>query len=158
MPQGALQGGLAYDPQVYEHPEVIVEPRVTYISELLRQVAYTSKRVVAIVEEGYMPHIEDKWQKLPKDIRSLESFLSVQQFSKQEKEKNEFQKKLNSQETWLEFIEKQVILDVLFEPYIYQNFVRNETFPYDPEGFMGKETAILNVFTFWDHYQQKYVK
>jgi hypothetical protein len=23
---------------------------------------------------------------------------------------------------------------------------------------MGKETALLNVFTFWDHYQQKYVK
>ena len=23
---------------------------------------------------------------------------------------------------------------------------------------MGKETAMLNVFTFWDHYQNKYVK
>jgi hypothetical protein len=36
--------------------------------------------------------------------------------------------------------------------------VRYKAFPYDPEGFMGKETALLNVFTFWDHYQQKYVK
>jgi len=62
------------------------------------------------------------------------------------------------QETWLEFIEKQVIMDVLFEPFLYRHFVRLKAFPYDPEGFLGKETAILNLFTFWEHYQNKYVK
>lgn len=44
-------------------------------------------------------------------------------------------------------------MDVLFEPYLFRNFVRQKTFPFDAEGFLGKETAILNVFTFWDHYQ-----
>jgi len=49
-------------------------------------------------------------------------------------------------------------MDVLFEPFIYRNFVQYKAFPFDPEDFLGKETAILNVFTFWEHYQTKYVK
>ena len=65
---------------------------------------------------------------------------------------------MDIKETWLEFLVKQVIMDVLFEPYIYQHFVRHKAFPYSPDGFLGHETGILNVFTFWDHYQQKYVK
>jgi hypothetical protein len=46
---------------VFEYPEIIREPRVTYMTEVLRQVAHVSKRVVAIVEEGFLPHVEDKW-------------------------------------------------------------------------------------------------
>ena len=115
---------------------------------------------MAIVEEGYLPHIEDKWQRLPRELRSLESFLkdSTGKIEEETGFKLNYERKINTQETWLEFIEKQVILDVLMEPYIYSNFVRYQAFPYDPEGFMGKETALLNVFTFWEHYQQKYVK
>ena len=45
----------------------------------------------------------------------------------------------------------------MIEPYIFQNFVEYEAFPYDPKNFLGHETALLNVFTFWKHYQQKYV-
>jgi len=47
---------------------------------------------------------------------------------------------------------------VLFDPYIFQNYVQYESFPYDPEDFLGNETALLNVFTFWKHYQEKYVE
>ena len=49
-------------------------------------------------------------------------------------------------------------MDVLFEPFLYKNFIKFEAFPYSPEGFLGNETAILNLFTFWNHYQGKYVK
>lgn len=61
------------------------------------------------------------------------------------------------QESFLEFVEKLVILDVLIEPYLYENFIQYESFPYDPEGYLGNETAMLNVFTFWKHYQARYV-
>jgi hypothetical protein len=61
------------------------------------------------------------------------------------------------QETFLEFVEKLCILDVLIEPFLYENFIQYESFPYDPEGYLGNETALLNVFTFWKHYQGKYV-
>ena len=37
-----------------------------------------------------------------------------------------------------------------------ENFITYEAFPYDPNNFLGKETALLNIFTFWKHYQSKY--
>jgi hypothetical protein len=55
-----------------------------------------SGRVVAVVDEAMLPHIEDKWTKLPRQLQALESFYHVS------KEK----KSLDQQETWLEFIEK----------------------------------------------------
>ena len=72
----AKQGltGLKYQPEVHEFKEIIVEPRVNYISELLRQVSHVSRRVVAIIDEGFLPHVEDKWQRLPRNLRALDSF------------------------------------------------------------------------------------
>lgn len=49
-------------------------------------------------------------------------------------------------------MEKLTILDVMIEPYLYEHFIQYESFPYDAEGYLGKETALLNVFTFWKHY------
>ena len=54
-------------------------------------------------------------------------------------------------------MEKQVILDVIFEPFMDENYMQYEKFPYDSSGFLGHETAILNVVTFWKHYQAKYM-
>lgn len=149
--------GLGYDPQIHEHKEVFVNPRAAYIGELLRQVAHVSKRVVAVVDEAMLPQIEDKWAKLPRNLQSLESFFDVGNNIPSDK-KSTTAIPLDQQETWLEFIEKQVIMDVLFEPFLFRNFLRFKAFPYDPEGFLGSETAVLNLFTFWDHYQDKYVK
>ena len=138
---------------MHEFKDIILEPRVNYQTELLRQVAHVSRRVVAIVDEGFLPHIEDKWQRLPKHLRSLDSFYyHPPADAKQAKNVTDIK------ETWLEFLEKQVIMEVLFDPFIFQHFVRHKSFPYSHEGFLGHETAILNVFTFWEHFQQKYVK
>jgi hypothetical protein len=43
-------------------------------------------------------------------------------------------------------------MDLLFEPYIHRNYIQYKSFPFSPEGLMGKETAMLNVFTFWNYY------
>lgn len=94
--QGA---GLSYDPEVSIHGKVLVEPRVAYMGELLRQVAHVSKRVVAIVDDALIPHLEDKWLKTPKQLHSLESLLLV-------KKPEQARHVLDVQETWLEFIEK----------------------------------------------------
>lgn len=51
-----------------------------------------------------------------------------------------------------------MILDLISEPFISNNFIAYKSFPFNPEGFLGSETAILNVFTFWDHYVNKYHK
>lgn len=117
--------------------------------EALRQLAHVSRKIVAIVDHDLLPFCEDKWKGLGKELVSLETFMK----NKQKVEENVMKK-----DTFLEFVEKQVIMDVLFEPFVYKNFVQYDSFPYDPTGYLGNETAILNVFTFWNHYQAKYLK
>jgi hypothetical protein len=47
---------------------------------------------------------------------------------------------------------------MMTEPFLTENFIEHESFPYDPEPYLGKETAMLNVFTFWKHYSERYRK
>lgn len=130
MAQSKGGAGLSYDPLVHSQGDlmqILIQPRAAYLGELLRQVAHVSKRVIAVVDEGLLPHIEDKWQKLPRTLESLESFykmpLTLQQKNQLDKKTASKISILDQQETWLEFIEKQVIMDVLFEPFLYRNFV-----------------------------------
>ena len=64
------------------------------------------------------------------------------------------------QETFIEFVEKLVILDLITRSwplnFLEENFLKIGRFPYDPRGFLGYETALLNVVTFWNHYRKKY--
>ena len=60
-----------------------------------------SRRVVAIVDEGFLPHIEDKWQRLPKHLRSLDSF-----YYQPPEDANMPKNVTDINETWLEFLEK----------------------------------------------------
>ena len=96
-----------------------------------------------------MHPLEEEWKALKKELRPLESFFKMP-----------LQDRSNpaSQDTFLEFVEKQVILDLVSEPFISNNFIAYKSFPFNPEGFLGEETAMLNVFTFWDHYVGKYQK
>ena len=61
-----------------KHHDVFMKPRVTYIVEVLRQLAMvsTDAGTVAVVDHDLLPFIEDQWSKnLPKKMRSLESLL-----------------------------------------------------------------------------------
>jgi hypothetical protein len=59
-------------------------------------------------------------------------------------------------------VEKLSILDLIITShppsFLHKNFLKLESFPYSHRGFLGHETAVLNVFTFWKHYRQKYTK
>ena len=98
---------------------------------------------VAVFDQDLLPYIEAQWRQLPRQLQSLESL---------QKQPAPKAKDPLKQETFLEFVEKQVILDSLFEPYLTENFIQYNAFPYNPDDFLGKETALLNVFTFWKHY------
>ena len=104
---------------------------------------------MAVVDHEMLPFIERAWQtNLPKQLRSLESLL---------RQPVPGPKDPKCRETYLNFVEKQVILDVLFEPYIQTSFIQYDVFPFSEEGFLGNETAMLNVITFWKHYWHKYM-
>ena len=117
------------------------------MSETLRQLAHTNKKVIALVEHDLHPFMEDSWKRLSKNLKPLQYYLKPID----SKTQNVLQ-----QDTFLEFIEKSVIIDFLTEPFLFKNFIQHQSFPYNPEDFLGKETAVLNYFTFWKHYQNKY--
>jgi hypothetical protein len=70
--------------------------------------------VVAVVENDMIPYMEDSWKNQKRNLSNLESFMKCPA----PKETNPLQA-----DTFLEFIEKQVIMDVLFEPFLYKNFI-----------------------------------
>ena len=129
------------------------------MAEVLRQLSCSYKRIVAVVEHDHLPAIEDAWKYLPKDVRSLQSLIKVAQSYHGDRAPVAGESGLDralKQDTWLEFVEKLAIFDVLFEPFIHENFVQLNSFPFSHKGFLGHETAVLNVFTFWNHYRSKY--
>ena len=95
-----------------KYSDIFMKPRVNYMTEVLRQLASISGEsgTVAVVEHDLLPFIEQAWQKdLPRELRSLSSLLA---------EPDQKPSDPRSQETYLEFVEKQVILDVLFDPFV----------------------------------------
>ena len=106
---------------------MFVGPRVEYMCEALRQLAHGSRKIVAVVDLDLLPFMEDKWKGLNKNLRSLESFYKLPDTYlpppdlKQAKGKNK--KSILEQDTFLEFVEKQVIMDLLIEPFIFKYFV-----------------------------------
>ena len=46
---------------------------------------------------------------------------------------------------------------MLFEPFVQRSFIQYDVFPFSEKGFLGQETALLNVITFWKHYWHKYM-
>ena len=111
---------------------MFILPRVNYVTEVLRQLSCTHKRIVAIVEYDHLEHIEEAWQKLPGELQSLESLIKVAKNyhgNHRRPTGNYLQDKL-AQETFLEFVEKLAIMDVLFDPYIHENFIKLKSFPF----------------------------
>lgn len=131
------------------------------MAEVLRQLGCTYKRIVAIVDHDHLASLEDAWKHLPRDIQPLESLIKVSDKFHGDKAPEPGDSGLDralKQDTFLEFVEKLVIFDVLFEPFIEDHFVKLKSFPFSHEGFLGHETAVLNVFTFWQHYRSKYAQ
>ena len=60
-----------------------------------------------------VPLIEDGWNRLPRKIRQLEKIQKQPPATED----------ILLKETFLEFVEKLVMLDVLVDPYLSENFV-----------------------------------
>ena len=128
------------------------------MAEVLRQLSCSYKRIVAVVEHDHLAAIEDAWKHLPQDVQSLSSLIEVAQTYHGDRGPVAGESGIDralKQDTWLEFVEKLAIFDVLFEPFIHENFVQLNSFPFSHKGFLGHETAVMNVFTFWNHYRSK---
>ncbi len=60
------------------------------------------------------------------------------------------------EQTFMEFIEKLVILDVILEPVITRYFVKYRSFPFMCEETLGGKENIGKIFIIWMHYYKIY--
>jgi len=67
---------LFFSPEI-KYKSVFLGPRIKYMTEVLRQLSCSYKRIVAIVDNDHLPVLEEEWQHLTPDIRKLNSLLNV---------------------------------------------------------------------------------
>ena len=71
------KSNFGFNPMV-KHSDIFMQPRVAYITEVLRQLAEISadQGVVAIVDHDLLPFIENEWtNNLPRKLRSFDDLL-----------------------------------------------------------------------------------
>lgn len=75
-----------YSPEA-KYPQVFINPRAKYMAEVLRQLACTYTKIVAIVDSDMMNAIEDQWMKIPRELQKLGSLLHVPKTYNAQKDK-----------------------------------------------------------------------
>jgi hypothetical protein len=61
-------GNFGFNPQL-KYKEQFLDLRVSYMAEVIRQLAQVSPKVVAVVDHDLLPVIEEYWQKIPKKVQ-----------------------------------------------------------------------------------------
>ena len=133
-----------FDPALLR-PELFIEPKIDYITEVLRQSCLISQKILAIMDFNHVEFVADKWLTLDKKIKNLSDCIIKPG-------------KGTGDLTYLEYVEKQVILDLIFDPFVQQNFIKFESFPFSANDTIGAAANKTNIFIIWDHYYRKYAK
>ena len=98
--------------------------RLGYILEVMRQVCYSSKRVIAVVPKFWVKHIESQWHnKLIPKASKLRDFLKLPKFA--------------HNEVASERIEKHIMIELMLEPFITEFFIFNQVFPFNYSNLFG---------------------
>ena len=142
------KGNTNYDPCITK-PEVFIRPKIDYITEIIRQSCYLGKKVLAVVEMSCAEEVSETWKKQKNNskVKSLQSLLANVETSKHEKNL-----------TFTDYIQKHVMLDLMLDDFVQDNFVEYKSFPFSGKGTIGKEMNFGNVFMIWNHYQRKFKK
>jgi pheromone shutdown protein TraB len=59
--QWHTEQNLFFSPEV-KYPQVFINPRVKYMTEVLRQLSHSYKRIVAVVDNDLIPAFEEHWE------------------------------------------------------------------------------------------------
>ena len=126
-------------------PELFLKPRVSYITEVLRQSCYISQTTVAIVDRNMVEAIEDEWKTLGRDMVKLQECLVPLSVKKE------------TDLSFSEYVEKQVLLDTIKDEFLHQNFIKHQIWPYHVPDTIGYNSTRNTVFVMWDYFYSKYI-
>jgi hypothetical protein len=91
--------------------EIFLEEKITYMVEILRQMSFSNKKIVFVMDYKYQEHFIEHWRKLEKKINPLENFYK------------EFNNKTKKPQEFVDYIENLIMLDLLEDGFIFENFV-----------------------------------
>lgn len=93
--------------------------------------------------------IDGEWQSQTDKLYSFDKFYQ-----------KDFQTtvKGKKQLTFIEYIEKHVIMDLMFEPILRKFFILNKTFPYIANDTIGYYSMNQSMFVIFEHYYRENAK
>lgn len=133
-----------FDPCLLK-PDIFIEPKITYLTEIIKQSCFMGKKIIAIVDINCAELIADIW----KSESNLDEIINLQKILKTSNKK-----KMSM--SFSDYIEKHVMLDIMFDNFVQENFIAYKNFPFDAEGTLGKEIHMNNLFMIWNHFHRKY--
>ena len=141
------KNNLTFDPQ-YLMVDHCINPQAEYMAEVLRQSCYSSRRIVAVVDREMVPYIENFWKSLPKQRKLVDLYKSIPSFNDETSK---------TKKPYVEYIQKHTLVDVMFNSFIADHFMKYDYFPFNGIGLFGWENSIVNTKEFWAHYYNKYM-
>lgn len=96
--------------------EIFLKPKIDYMAELARQITYSSKRVVFLIDYKYHDHFIETWKQLSKNIQPINSFYK----GIGDKNNTEF----------VDYVENLAIIDILEDFFIFENFIEHKVIFY----------------------------
>ena len=90
-------------------------PKINYIVEVLKHASHLGKKVVFVVENNLVDHIGDTWKKSSMDLNTLRSQIKLL---------------VENNPSFVEYIERLVLLDLILDNFIQNNFVKYKSFPF----------------------------
>lgn len=142
-------GNYNFDPTLLK-PEIFIKPKIDYLTEIIKQSCFIGKKGLAIVDMNCAEFIAEEWGNIaanPK-IENLGNFLS------ESKDQSDFDPNLS----FSDYIHKHVLLDLIFDNFLQENFVKFKSFPYNCENTVGRDMSFSHIFTIWNFFQRKYTK
>jgi hypothetical protein len=153
------------------HPEFLgykhfLENRLKYTVESVRQACSTNKKICLVTNYRYVDKILENWKKLDTKIKPLKDFYpkirTIDNPNLKDFVKRTFEDDLYSDNflidsdtmTYVDFIEKLVLIDYFFENFINDNFVKYQSFPYSGKHTHAWMSGFCNLFNMWPHYNK----
>lgn len=135
-----------FDPALLK-PEIFIKPKINYITEVLRQSCFLGKKIMAVVDINCAEFIANAWMDYGKH-ENLEKFQNLLSVSKLQNEDKNL--------TFSDYIQKHVILDLILDNFVQENFVQYKSFPFSGKGTVGRDMNFGNLFMIWNHFQRKF--
>ena len=128
----------------YLRPDLFIAPKINYVATLLQHLTHAHEKVLAVTDVDTSNLLEEAWPRL--DLRRLAPLSVELSYAK------------DHQQSFIEYIEKQVILDMLLDPILRKYFTEFRTFPFVPEHTIGSKTMLAQLFVIYEHYFREYAR